>query len=66
MMIDWGRVAQASDFAGITNTAGAPSFAQFAKGGNHERMRNRVCAEGTTACVGSIVPALAKNAKSPP
>ena len=37
------RVAQASDFAGITNTAGAPSFAQFAKGGT------------TNACVTGFV-----------
>ena len=33
---------------------GAPSFAQFAKGGNHERIRNVVCAEQTNSCVGSI------------
>jgi len=31
-------VAQAFDVAGITNMVGAPSFAQFAKGGNHERL----------------------------
>jgi hypothetical protein len=31
--------------AGTHTTEGAPSFAQFAKGGYHERMRNRVCAE---------------------
>jgi hypothetical protein len=28
------RVAQALDLAGITHTVGAPSFAQFAKGGS--------------------------------
>ena len=30
------RVAQAFDFAGITNRMGAPSFAFFAKGGRWE------------------------------
>src|SRR5436305_2295607 len=35
-------------------TAGAPSFAQFEKGGNHERLRSEVSAEGTRGCVGSI------------
>ena len=27
-----------SDFVGTISTEGAPSFAQFAKGGNHERI----------------------------
>jgi hypothetical protein len=31
-----GRVAQAFDLAGISNTMGAPSFAVFAKGGSRE------------------------------
>jgi hypothetical protein len=31
--------------AGRHTTEGAPSFAQFAKGEYHERMRNRICAE---------------------
>jgi len=35
-----GRVAQAFDLAGITNTVGAPSFAQFAKGGRFNCLRN--------------------------
>jgi hypothetical protein len=32
----YGRVAQAFDFAGITNRMGAPSFAFFAKGGTRK------------------------------
>src|SRR5438067_137267 len=47
------RVATAFDLAGMP-TAGAPSFAQFAKGGNHEHLRSEVSAEGTRGCVGSI------------
>ena len=43
---EW-RVAQALDLAGTSNTVGAPFFAFFAKGGNHERIDNRVCAERT-------------------
>ena len=35
-----GAVAPAFDFAGITSTVGAPSFAQFARGGNHGRTRD--------------------------
>jgi hypothetical protein len=38
---NFGRVAQAFDLAGITNTLGAPSFAPFAKGGYHERRQLR-------------------------
>jgi hypothetical protein len=45
-VLDW-RAAQAFDLAGITNTVGAPSFAQFAKGGNHQRIRNAGRAERT-------------------
>jgi len=56
-------VAQAFDFIEFTNTVGAPSFARFAKGGYHERERNRVCAEETDGRVRSIVPTLAKNAR---
>jgi hypothetical protein len=41
---------QPFDLAGITYTVGAPSFAQFAKGGNLERMRNGVCAKGQESC----------------
>jgi hypothetical protein len=33
------RVAQAFDFAGITNKMGAPSFAFFAKGGPRKWLR---------------------------
>jgi hypothetical protein len=33
------RVAQAFDFAGITNRMGAPSFAFFAKGGTRKCLR---------------------------
>ena len=47
-------MAQVSDFAGITNTVGAPSFAQLAKGGNHERMPKRVLCGAGKRCVGSI------------
>ena len=36
---------QPLDFAGITDTV-VPSFAQFAKGGNHQRRHNAVSAEG--------------------
>jgi hypothetical protein len=35
-----GRVAQPLNRTDTTTTVGAPSFAHFAKGGNHERMRN--------------------------
>jgi hypothetical protein len=37
-----GRVAQAFKLPGVCNKKGAPSFAHFAKGGNHEHRRNRV------------------------
>ena len=48
-------MAQAFDLAGRTNPSGCPpSFAQFAEGGNHDRLRNAVGAEGTKSCVGSI------------
>ena len=48
-------MAQAFDLAGRTNPSGCPpSFAQFAEGGNHDRIRNAVGAEGTKSCVGSI------------
>jgi len=33
-------VAQAFDLAGVTNTVGAPSFAQFAKGGSWKPLRD--------------------------
>ena len=36
------RVAQAFDLVGISNAAGAPSFAHFAKGGSRECLRDRV------------------------
>jgi len=52
--IEQRRVAQAFDFACITDNVGAPFFAQFAKGGSHERIRNLILAEGTAGCVGSI------------
>jgi hypothetical protein len=39
-------VARAFDLAGAINTAGAPSFAHFAKGGNLERMRHGVAGNG--------------------
>ena len=44
------RVAQAFEFAGTNKAEGAPSFAQFAKGGNHERLSNGICAEGKSRC----------------
>src|SRR5258708_28047178 len=37
-----GRVVQASDLAGMTNTVGAPSFASFAQGGSRECQRKFV------------------------
>jgi len=45
------RVVPAFDLAVVTNRVGAPSFAQFAKGGNHERVRNGPCLGGQE-CVG--------------
>jgi hypothetical protein len=68
-----GRVAQVFDLAGITNTAGAPSFAHFAKGGSRRCLRRgsitlrcRECSVGRTT--GNNVqtaspPTLAKNAR---
>jgi hypothetical protein len=44
----------------MEKTDGAPSFAQFAKGGNHERMRNGVCAEGQKSCRQHRYPPLQK------
>ena len=35
------RVAQALNFPCVTNTVGAPSFAHFAKGGNHSLRRKQ-------------------------
>ena len=50
---------------GITNTVGALSFAQFAKGGNPERMRNSVSAERAKPIMSAASPpALAKNART--
>ena len=60
---DFGRVAQAFALADITNKAGAPSFAHFAKGGNHELIRNGVCAQRTKSRVGGIVTRLCKKRK---
>ena len=60
---EW-RVAQALDLAGTSNTVGAPFFAFFAKGGNHERIDNRVCAERTKVVSAASPPALAKNART--
>ena len=54
-----GRVAQAFDLAGARNIVGAPSFAHFAKGGNLERMRDRV-AEPTKVCRQHRYPPLQK------
>jgi hypothetical protein len=48
-LANW-RVAPAFALAVITNTVCAPFFAQFAKGGNHESMRNRVSVEGKKLC----------------
>ena len=38
-------VSKHTIYAWKAKYAGAPSFAQFAKGGYHERMRNRLCTE---------------------
>jgi len=50
--------AQAFDLAGTSTststTGGAPSFGHFAKGANHEPIRNALSAEGTRSCVGCI------------
>ena len=54
-----GRVAQAFDLAGAKNIVGAPSFAHFAKGGNLERMRDRV-AERQKLCRQHRYPPLQK------
>jgi len=51
------------DFAGIRNTEGAPSFAHFAKGGNHEHMRNGFRAETDKVLSAATPPTLAKNAR---
>jgi len=48
-----GGVAWAFDRADITNIVGAPSSAQFAKGGNHGRIRD-VFVQKDKACVGGI------------
>jgi hypothetical protein len=42
VLIPDGRVAQAFDFAGITNRMGAPFFAFFAKGGTRKCLRTWV------------------------
>ncbi len=42
--------------AGRHSTEGAPYFVQFAKGGYHERMRNRLCAERTKAASAASPP----------
>lgn len=55
-----GRVAQAFDFADTNKAEGAPSFAQFAKGGNHERIRNLGCVEGQKLCRQHDCPPLQK------
>jgi hypothetical protein len=49
-----GRVAQAFDLGGVTNTVGAPFFASFAKGGFHGGMRDRFCLAGKNVFIGSI------------
>ena len=64
-------MAQAFDLAGAKNIVGAPSFAHLAKGGNLERMRDRV-AEPQKLCRQDRYPplrlrsgqALAKNART--
>jgi uncharacterized low-complexity protein len=42
---------------------GAPSFAFFAKGGYHNRIRNGVCAERTKVASAVTPPTLANNAR---
>jgi hypothetical protein len=46
-----------------SRTVGAPSFAQFAKGGNHERIRNVFMERAWVASAASL-PALANNART--
>ncbi len=47
-------VAQAFDFSGTTKQWGAPSFAQFAKGGNRGRIHNGILCRRGENCVGRI------------
>ena len=50
--------------SGSAQKAVAPSFAQLAKGGNHDCTHNVLFAEGTNGPAGSIVPALAEIART--
>jgi hypothetical protein len=63
-IIDDGGMAQTLDLAGMTNTVGAPSFAHFAKGGNHERLRNGFAQKAKTLCQQHPYPPLQKNART--
>jgi len=56
--------SEAFDLARITNNVRAPSFAHFAKGGDHERIRNAVSVEGTKVVPTVPKPALAKTAST--
>jgi len=53
-------VAQAFEFAGANKTEGAPSFAQFAKGGNHESIRNGFVQKDKKSCRQHRYPPLQK------
>jgi len=47
----WRRVAQPLNLAALPVQLGAPSFAQFAKGGNHGTYTQTSCArKGSTLC----------------
>src|SRR5581483_10721102 len=59
-----GAVIGLTNEPGSTHAEGAPSFAQFAKGGNEGRIRNGICAEGNKLCPAASLPALAKNART--
>ena len=48
----------AFDLVGMTNEVGAPSFAYSAKGGNHVRVGDRVCAECERAVSAASYPPL--------
>jgi hypothetical protein len=60
-------LSQAGDpgfgFAETGDTVGAPLFAHFAKGGNHEGMRDGVYAEPKTVLSAASLPTLAKDAR---
>jgi len=53
-------MTQAFDLVGITSKVGAPSFAFFAKGGNHELLRSWVYVERQSVVSAASYPPLHK------